>query len=97
MTLTPEEWETELESVDQVAARDTEPAPPPTEPHHAIPTPAPAFEVVSAPRPLEPGDHTCGGYGSEPCLACEPVTDACPFCGELFEHLPHCSNFGVFK
>jgi len=54
MTLTPEEWETELESVDQVAARDTEPAPPPTEPNHAPPTPIPA--------PLD-GDFCefCGG------------------------------------
>lgn len=26
--------------------------------------------VVSSPRPLEPGDHTCGGYGPEPCEAC---------------------------
>lgn len=34
MTLTPDEWETELESVEQVAARDTIPAPPPTEPAH---------------------------------------------------------------
>ena len=32
MPVTSEEWETELESVDQVAARDTDPAPPPTEP-----------------------------------------------------------------
>lgn len=38
MTVTSEEWETELESVEQVAAHpDTIPAPPPTEPHHDAP------------------------------------------------------------
>ena len=26
--------------------------------------------IEESPRPLEPGDHTCGGYGPEPCLAC---------------------------
>lgn len=39
MTITPDEWETDLESVEQVAARDTIPAPPPTEPHNPFPLP----------------------------------------------------------
>jgi len=39
MPVTSEEWETDLESVDQVAARDTEPSPPPTEPANAPLTP----------------------------------------------------------
>ena len=90
MTLTPDEWETELESVEQVAVRDTIPAPPPTEPL--------GFEIVSAPRPFEPGDHTCGGFGDEPCLACAPEGDqGCDYCGELFEHASTCPNRAEFE
>ncbi len=84
MTITPDEWDTDLESVEQVAARDTIPAPPPTEPNNERPV------VVSSPRPLEPGDHTCGGYGKVPCLACAAGGDQCSYCGELFEHDPAC-------
>ena len=80
MTITPEEWDTDLESVEQVAARDTIPAPPPTEPNNERPV------VVSSPRPFEPGDHTCGGYGPEPCQACA----GCPYCFQAGEHDPAC-------
>jgi hypothetical protein len=39
---------------------------------HRLPSVKPMTETIieESPRPLEPGDHTCGGYGPEPCLAC---------------------------
>jgi hypothetical protein len=52
MTVTYEEWETELESVEQVTARDTLPAPPPSEhpsaPPVILPRPPPHCVVCFA-------------------------------------------------
>lgn len=59
MTVTPEEWDTELESVEQVVARDTIPAPPPTELQHEPPVMLPHVpaECQSCRADLTTTDH----------------------------------------
>lgn len=66
MTVTPEDWETELESVEQVAAltRDTIPAPPPTELQHEPPTMLPHVP------------HICSACGAD--LRTADHDPACP-------------------
>ncbi len=58
MTVTPEEWETALESVEQVTARDTIPAPAPSEhPSSPVNLPSPPSHCVECRADLTQTDH----------------------------------------
>jgi hypothetical protein len=65
MTVTSEEWENELESVEQIAAApvpDTLPSPPPTELQHEPPVmlPHPPAHCLCCYRDLAKEDHELG-------------------------------------